>query len=132
MKKGIVFCALLSLIGCGGDDGGDGVDASDVPRNSTVSSNHDCDETHEVAETEPEAPIADGDSSDDDTTFEPEGCALSPICRQAVANFEAQGYLVKSATIKGGKIIIDINTCGGDASVNINSGNTSLPQNVED
>lgn len=117
----LLVSILLALSGCGGDGG----DESNVPNTSTVNSNPDCDETHEIPET------GDGSTtevaSSQDSSSEPEGCELSPICKSAVAKFEAQGYVVKRVFVRNGKIIIDINTCGGDANVNINSGNSTNP-----
>lgn len=117
----LLVSILLALSGCGGDGG----DESDVPNTSTINNNPDCDETHEIPET--------GDSSmnevasSEDSSSEPEGCELSPLCKAAVTKFESQGYVVKKVFVRNGKIVIDINTCGGDANVNINSGNSTNP-----
>lgn len=122
MTNILIAMCLFLFLGCGGGGGS----TDEVPRNSTVSSNPDCDETHEVeaAAVDNTAPTDESDQVADDFT---PGIVI-PSVSKGVAYLQGQGYKVKKVvSYRNGKIVIDINTCGGNSNVNINSGNTTNP-----
>lgn len=115
MRLIISIIALLSLVSCGGDSGGDGDGIDRLPSSSTSECDGDV-VFHTTADEVEDVPTDDGIDEPDDVT-EPEGCELSPLCRLA----KSQGLKVISLE-KSGNVTI-VGTCG--STINVDSGNVT-------